>query len=98
MTPENTPTNTGISIEDARRRVKSLRKYYTSLASFVIVNLFLYLLNFVTSGRITWAFWVTFGWGIGMVFYTVQMFLFGGRFWDDWEKKQLQKMTGKSDI
>ncbi len=83
------------SYQQARKRVRELRKYYTSIASFFGVNALLYGINFVTSGGITWAYWVTFGWGIGMLFYSVQVFFVGGKFWDDWENRQIEKMLNK---
>lgn len=44
------------------------------LASYAIVNTFLMLMDYFTSGHITWSIFPLLGWGIGLAFDTVSTF------------------------
>jgi 2TM domain len=53
--------------EQARTRAKKLVKFYYNVFIFVIINIFLYVLDFYPDSKINWAYWVTFGWGLGVL-------------------------------
>src|SRR4051794_19750757 len=64
----------------AKARVQQLRAFYTHLATYVVINLFLIVLNLITSPDSLWFYWVTLGWGIGLVLHGVQVFGTGSIF------------------
>ncbi len=76
--------------EQARERVDVLRGYYSHLASYVAVNLFLAAINLVTSPGSWWFIYPLLGWGIGLAIHTAEVFWTG----TDWEERKLQELTG----
>jgi len=52
----------------ARKRAKDFTDVMWHVASYIIINAFLWTLDIVTGG-LNWAFWVTIGWGIGVAFH-----------------------------
>lgn len=76
--------------EKARERVDELRDYYTHLATYVAVNLFLIILNLVTSPGPLWFIYPLLGWGIGIAIHTAEVFWTG----PDWEERKIQELTG----
>ena len=55
-----------ITPEQARKQAKRIFGLYITLFWFVIVNILVYILDYRDNNRIDWAYWVTFGWGIGL--------------------------------
>lgn len=53
--------------EQAQQRAKKLIKFYYNIFIFVVVNIALYILDYYSDSRINWAYWVTFGWGLGIL-------------------------------
>ncbi len=54
--------------ERAQRRAKDRTDVMWHIATYVIINAFLWSIDIVTGGT-TWAFWVTAGWGIAVAFH-----------------------------
>ncbi|CAN5703969.1 hypothetical protein BH10ACT3_BH10ACT3_07370 [soil metagenome] len=55
--------------QDALNRVQAKRAFTAGLATYVIINVFLWILWAVTNdgdGGTPWPLWVTLGWGFGM--------------------------------
>ncbi len=50
------------------------RGFYSHLWSYVVVNSFLVCMDFFSNGRLEWAYWPVFGWGIGMAFHALSVF------------------------
>ena len=45
------------------------------LATFVIINGFLWAIDLYQGGGVNWAFWVTISWGIGLAFHVASYML-----------------------
>lgn len=74
----------------AKERIEELRGFYSHLASYVAVNLFLIALN-VTTGSDTWWFiYPLGGWGIGLFCHAIGVFFSGAK----WEEQKMQELTG----
>ena len=58
----------------ARQRVKTKRDFYSNFTSWIVVSIFLFMLNFITSPGFTWAFFPFFGWGIGVFFHGLSVY------------------------
>ena len=54
--------------ERASRRVKEYSGLMWHIATFVIINSFLWMIDLLSGGP-EWAFWVTMSWGIGLAFH-----------------------------
>ena len=76
--------------EQAQLRAKKLVKFYYNLFIFVIVNVFLYVLDFSGNKQIDWAYWVTLGWGLG-----ISIQAFGVYFGSGLEEKITQDLMKK---
>ncbi len=88
--------------KDARKRVKELKEYYSHLASYISVNLFLIILNLILTPQFFWALFSLLGWGIGLFSHTVKVFGLFGLGGQDWETQKVKELMGyggsKADI
>jgi hypothetical protein len=55
--------------ERAKKRADEYVGLIWHIAAFVIVNAFLYFLDWRNDHRIGWAYWTTIPWGIGLTFH-----------------------------
>lgn len=86
--------------ERADKRVKSFTDLMWHIATFVIVNGFLWAID-LTQGGADWAYWVTLGWGIGLAFHVAAYLLDsnGGqsrryqRYLEEEENRQTEEST-----
>ncbi|MFQ5447013.1 MAG: 2TM domain-containing protein [Saprospiraceae bacterium] len=76
----------------AKKKVKAKKQFYRHLATFVIVNLFLFALNMITTPFYWWFGFPLLGWGMGLAFHYVDVFGIPG--FDilshEWEDQQLE--------
>lgn len=49
------------------------------IGAFVIINAFFWLLDAITGGGITWAFWITIFWGFALAFHVLTWIVVGRR-------------------
>ena len=62
----------------ASKRVEAKIGFYIHLAVYVGVNLLLVIINLTTSPEYLWFKWPLFGWGIGVFFHGMSVFVFSG--------------------
>ena len=55
--------------ERAQKRVKEFTDLMWHLATFVIINAFLWGIDISQGSGVDWAYWVTISWGIGVAFH-----------------------------
>lgn len=79
-----------IRYEKARKRVQDMKGFYANLSSYILVNLFLMVLNLATSPEHLWFYWPMLGWGLGVVFHGLKVFNFPfmGK---EWEQRKLRE-------
>jgi len=80
-----------------RRRVKELKGFYSHLIVYLVINIFLAVLNFIVSPDHLWFYWVAFGWGIGVIINAVSVFGAGGFFGHEWEEKKIKELMEKDN-
>lgn len=78
------------AIEKARKRVKAKKDFYGHLGSFIAVNGFLFLLNWLVSPHTMWFIYPLLGWSIGLVTHYFSVFGLPGMD-PDWEEKEMDK-------
>jgi hypothetical protein len=61
--------------ERAQKRVKDFSDLMWHVAVYVIVNAFLWIMDFAQGGGLEWAYWATIPWGIGLAFHAAAYFL-----------------------
>ena len=82
--------------EEAKRRVKELRDFYRNLLTYVAVNIFLIIINLITSPGSLWFYWVTIFWGLAILLHASKVFILKGKFLGkEWEEKKIKEMMGK---
>ncbi len=86
--------STGMSEEEiyrqARKRVEEKKGFYTHLAVYICVNIGLVLIwAFAAGGGYPWFIWPLGGWGIGILFHFLGVFVFSQR--TDWERREIEK-------
>ena len=86
--------STGMSEEEiykqARKRVEEKKGFYTHLAVYILVNILLVLIwAFAAGGGYPWFIWPLGGWGIGLLFHFLGVFVFSQR--TDWERREIEK-------
>ena len=62
--------------EKAKKRVEEIKGFYSHLITYVVVNIILFLVDFFTSPGIWWFYWPLLGWGIGLFFHGMGVFVF----------------------
>ena len=63
----------------AKKRVEAKMGFYMHLAVYIGVNILLIIINLITSPQHIWFIWPLFGWGIGVFFHGMSIFVFSGR-------------------
>jgi len=82
--------------EEAKRRVKELRDFYRNMLTYVAVNIFLIIINLITSPGSLWFYWVTIFWGLAILLHASKVFILKGKFLGkEWEEKKIKEMMGK---
>ena len=86
--------NDQVAYEDAKERVKELRGFYQHLVAYVLINVFLFVVNVLTSPGSWWFYWPLFGWGIGIVAHGASVFWGGGPWGKAWEEQKIRELMG----
>ena len=48
----------------AKKRVEAIKGFYGNLTSYIVLNIFFFILNMVTSPEHLWFYWPLLGWGV----------------------------------
>ena len=66
--------------ELAKKRVEEKRGFFIHLAIYIVVNIMLVLVwRFADGGGFPWFIFPLAGWGIGLLFHFLGVFVFGGK-------------------
>jgi hypothetical protein len=63
----------------AKKRAGAKIGFYIHLAVYIAVNIVLVILNLITSPQYIWFKWPLIGWGIGVFFHAMGVFVFTGK-------------------
>lgn len=77
-------------IERAKKKVKAKKKFYQHLGVFVVINVFLVVLNLLTSPKTFWFQFPFLGWGIAIAIHYFNAFGFPGTKALDEELEELE--------
>lgn len=78
---------------DARRQVNRKLGFYLHLVVYLTVNIGLILLNLSTYPTRMWAVWPLFGWGIGLLFHGLAVFVLASR--SAWKQRMIENEMRK---
>ncbi|MCH9626423.1 MAG: hypothetical protein S4CHLAM2_00450 [Chlamydiales bacterium] len=83
-------------LRQAQARVRRMRRFYSNLVTFVLINLLLIVINLIASPESLWFYWVTLIWGFVLVAQAFNTFTIKDRFLgDEWEKKKVDELMKK---
>jgi hypothetical protein len=82
--------------EQARRRVDAKIGFFTHLGVYIVVNALLIIINLQSSPEQLWFYWPLLGWGIGIAFHALGVFVFfsGSVLKDRLISRELRKLGG----
>jgi hypothetical protein len=63
--------------EKAKKRVEEKIGFYSHLAIYILVNAILIIINLTQSPGERWFYWPLIGWGIGLFFHGMGVFVWG---------------------
>lgn len=81
----------------AEKRADEKIVFYKHLSSYVVVNVILIVLNFLTLGNGEggwWFYWITIFWGVGLLAHFLRVFVLTGKL-DDSREEMIQKEMEK---
>lgn len=81
----------------AKKRVEEIKGFYGHLISYVLVNIFLLILNVITSPKHLWFFWPMLGWGIGLFFHGLKVYNYSPFFNKEWEERKIREYMEKEN-
>jgi uncharacterized membrane protein len=73
----------------ARKRVEEKKSFYIHFAVYVVVNIMLIIIWAVTGAGFPWFIFPLVGWGIGVLFHFLGVFVFSKQ--SGWERKAVEK-------
>lgn len=77
----------------ALRQAKEFKKFYSHLGTYLVLGLFFFILNAITSFGQWWFYWPMLGWGIGIGIHAVKTFGYG----NGWEERKAQEILEKNN-
>ena len=83
------------SYRRAKKRAADLAGYWSHLSAFVIIIGVLVLVNLITWGGYFWAIWPAMGWGIGLLFHTLNTF--GPKMDTDWQERKAREFVAREE-
>ncbi len=75
--------------ELARKRVEEKKGFFVHLSVYIVVNIILILIWALTSPGFPWFAFPLGGWGIGLLFHGLGVFVFDNN--TTWERNQIEK-------
>lgn len=79
----------------AKRRVEEVRGFYSHLIAYIVVNVFLAIINLLTIPSFPWFLFVTVFWGIGLVSHGASVYLKQGFLSKEWEERKIKEYMEK---
>jgi len=81
--------------ERAEKRVSEIKAFYTHVSTYIIVNIFLFLLNWITAPGNWWFYWPLLGWGVGLASHGMNTFNWNPFLKDGWEERKIEELMEK---
>lgn len=80
----------------AKKKVENLKAFYIHLTVYLLVNIFIFIINLVTYEGIWWFIYPLGGWGIGLTAHGLSVFA-ESRFGSEWERRKIKEYMEKDD-
>lgn len=80
---------------EAKKTIENIKGFYGNLISYIVVNLFLLIINLVYSPEHLWFYWPLLWWGLGVVIHGLKVFNAFPVFAKDWQEKKIKELMDK---
>jgi len=84
-----------IKYKMAQQRVAEIKKFYSDLIGYVVVNVILFIIDFLTSPGEWWFYWVASIWGVLIIAHAIRVFAFGSLGSKKWEENKIKEIMDK---
>ena len=81
----------------AQQRVQALRNFYGGVVFFVVVNVFLLIINLITDPYNLWFYWPLLGSALIMAMSAISVFGFG-KDWEERKVRQIMEREGETTL
>jgi hypothetical protein len=81
----------------AKEKVEEIKAFYSHLVVYVVVNIGLFIINYVTSPGTFWFYWPLIGWGIGLAVHWTQVFGVSKILGNNWEKRKVKEIMDEME-
>ena len=81
--------------EQAKKRVEEKKGFYIHFAVYIVVNVFFIIIWAATGAGFPWFVFPLCGWGIGVLFHYLGVFVFTKGGTSDWERREIEKEMEK---
>ncbi len=89
------PENEQEILIEAKKKVERIKKFYSHLTTYIMVNAFLIMLNLLTAPQFMWSLIVVFAWGIGLASHAMQTYNYNLFLGNDWEDRKIREYMDK---
>jgi 2TM domain-containing protein len=80
------------SYKRAKKRVEEVKGFYRNLIVYIVINIFLVIINLIFSPEFLWVLFIIVFWGIGLIFHFLEVFAFKNKiFGKKWEEKKIKE-------
>ena len=77
----------------ARKRVKDKKEFFSHLMVYIVINAMFVVIWAITRAGYPWFVWPLLGWGVGLAFHGLSVFVFDGT--GNWEKSEVEKEAAR---
>lgn len=81
--------------QEAKKQVGDIKDFYIHLLTYLIANIFLIIVNLLTSPAYFWFIWPLLGWSIGLIIHGITVF--GGLWGKSWEERKIKEIMEKNN-
>ncbi|MFO7815419.1 MAG: 2TM domain-containing protein [Halanaerobiales bacterium] len=81
--------------EKAKEKVKEIKDFYSHLLVYLVVNIGIFIINYIVSPGNYWFYWPLIGWGIGIAVHWTQVFGVSRILGENWEKKKIKEIMNE---
>ena len=83
------------SYDRAAKKVDKKIKFYNHFVTYVVVNLILFVINFLFSNEYWWCLWVVCIWGIFILIDFIKIFVLSEKFGEGYRENKIQEELNK---
>lgn len=79
-------------LQKAKAKLEALKGFYSHLFFFVVINIGIFLVNYLTTPDLWWFYWPLLGWSVGLLAHFMAVIVMPRLFGPKWEERQLKKI------